>query len=50
MRIGSDREQSGTARENLQGTPAAIPGELPLTQKRMVNLAAPGLRELLGYY
>jgi hypothetical protein len=27
-----------------------IPDELPDTQKRLVNFAIPGLRELLGYY
>ncbi len=50
VRVGSDREQSGTARENLEGLAVEIPDELPYTQKRLVNVAAPGLRELLGYY
>jgi hypothetical protein len=49
IRIGADRRQSGTARENLPGASIEIPPELPDTQKRMVDLAAPGLRELLGY-
>ncbi len=48
VRIGSDREQSGTARENLAGG-IEVPDELPETQKRLVNYAAPGLREVLGY-
>ncbi|MDJ0917992.1 MAG: hypothetical protein QNJ05_09525 [Woeseiaceae bacterium] len=47
--IGSDREQSGTARENLAGPVADIPNELPETQKRLVEYAAPGLRAILGY-
>jgi hypothetical protein len=49
VRIGSDRKQSGTARENLTGVDVEFPAELPQLQKRMVNLVAPGLRELLGY-
>jgi hypothetical protein len=47
--IGSDRKQSGTARENLTGVSVDFPQELPDLQKQMVNIAAPGLRELLGY-
>lgn len=49
VRIGSDREQSGTARENLAGTAAEIPDTLPDMQKRLVDYAAPGLRAILGY-
>lgn len=49
VRIGSDREQSTTARENLNRVTAEIPDELPDTQKRMVDYAVPGLRSLLGY-
>lgn len=50
VRIGSDREQSGTARENLAGGGMFdIPDELPGRQKQLVEFAAPGLRELLGY-
>lgn len=49
VRIGSDRKQSGTARENLKPTGVSVPDELPDTQKRLVDYAAPGLRELLGY-
>ena len=47
--IGSDRKQSATARENLEAVEADLPDELPDTQKRLVDYAAPGLRELLGY-
>jgi isopenicillin N synthase-like dioxygenase len=50
VRIGSDREQSGTARENLAGGGIfEVPDELPDTQKKLVNYAAPGLRSVLGY-
>ena len=49
VRIGSDREQSTTARENLDRITADIPDELPDAQKRMVDFAVPGLRSLLGY-
>lgn len=48
VRIGSDRKQSGTARENLTVS-VEFPDELPEVQKRLVNYAAPGLREILGY-
>ena len=47
--IGADRKQSGTARENLTGFKGAIPEVLPDMQKQMVDFAAPGLRQLLGY-
>lgn len=46
---GSDRRQSGTARENLAGPENEIPEELPEMQKRLVDTAAPGLRAILGY-
>lgn len=49
VRVGSDRAQSGTARENLRGEQVELPAELPDVQKRLVDHAAPGLRELLGY-
>jgi hypothetical protein len=51
VRIGSDRKQSGTARENLTGKAEeiAIPLELPDAQKRLVDLQSPGLRAFLGY-
>lgn len=49
IKIGSDRKQSGTARENLYGNQVELPRELPALQKDLVNYAAPGLRELLGY-
>lgn len=50
VRVGADREQSGTARENLAGGGSlVVPEELPDMQKRLVDYAAPGLREILGY-
>lgn len=49
VRVGSDRKQSGTARENLAGAKFEIPDELPAIQKQLVDVAAPGLRSLLGY-
>jgi hypothetical protein len=49
VRIGSDRKQSGTARENLTGVSVEFPSELPELQRKMVDMVAPGLRELLGY-
>ena len=49
VRVGSDRKQSGTARENLTGVAARIPSELPDEQKRLIDRAAPGLRSTLGY-
>jgi len=49
VRIGADRKQSTTARENLSRMTADVPNELPDVQKRLVDFAAPGLRSLLGY-
>lgn len=49
VRVGSDRKQSGTARENLAGQAADVPDELPDAQKKLVEFAIPGLRSLLGY-
>lgn len=49
VRVGADRKQSGTARENLRGEAADIPDELPDIQKKLVDYAVPGLRKVLGY-
>ena len=49
VRIGSDRKQSGTARENLSNVGIEVPRELSEQQKALVDFAAPGLRKLLGY-
>jgi hypothetical protein len=48
VQIGADRKYSGTAREKLS-VDIEIPNTLPLTQRRLVDYAAPGLRALLGY-
>lgn len=47
--IGSDRKQSGTARENLDQKGPAVPSRLPEAQKALVDYACPGLRSILGY-
>lgn len=47
--LGSDREQSGTYRDNLQNLALEVPNELPEQQKQLVDFAAPGLRRVLGY-
>ena len=47
--IGSDRAQSGTARENLTGVALQFPETLSDRHKALVDYQAPGLRALLGY-
>jgi hypothetical protein len=47
--IGADRKHSGTARENLTGIAIELPDSLPERHQRLVDYAAPGLRQLLGY-
>ncbi|RUO59413.1 hypothetical protein [Pseudidiomarina insulisalsae] len=49
VRVGSDREQSGTYRDNLTNTAFTLPDQLPEQQRKLVDYAAPGLRNLLGY-
>jgi hypothetical protein len=49
VRVGSDRKRSGTARENLTGITIELPDSLPEAHRRLVDYAAPGLRQLLGY-
>lgn len=49
VQVGSDRRQSGTARENLTGVTVELPESLPVRHRRLVEYAAPGLRQLLGY-
>ena len=49
VRVGSDRKQSGTARENLSLKGVEIPKDLPDMQKRLVDHTNPGLRAILGY-
>lgn len=47
--VGSDRRQSGTARENLTGIRVSLPENLPDKHKRLIEYVAPGLRGILGY-
>ena len=47
--IGSDRKQSGTARENLTGIARELPQVLGPRHRALVDYQAPGLRALLGY-
>ncbi|MFZ9396562.1 MAG: hypothetical protein ACO25F_10940 [Erythrobacter sp.] len=49
VRIGADPANSGTASQNLTGRVADVPRELSSLQKKLVDFASPGLRELLGY-
>lgn len=49
VKIGSDKKQSGTARENLKNIKVDIPNVLSDEHKELVDYAAPGLRRLLGY-
>lgn len=49
VKIGSDRKQSGTARENLRDIKIEIPDVLSDEHKELADYAAPGLRKLLGY-
>ena len=49
VRIGSDRKQSGTARENLTGVETELPETLGAQHRALVDYHAPGLRAVLGY-
>ncbi|MBL0916849.1 MAG: hypothetical protein IBJ13_15505, partial [Sphingopyxis sp.] len=49
VRIGSDRRQSGTARENLTGITLDFPDALDERHRALIDYQAPGLRKLLGY-
>ena len=49
VKIGADRKQSGTARENLNDIKIDIPDVLSDEHKEMIDYAAPGLRKILGY-
>jgi hypothetical protein len=49
VRVGSDRRQSGTARENLTGIGRDLPDALAARHRALVEYHAPGLRALLGY-
>lgn len=47
--VGSSKEQSGTARENLTGVSVEFPETLGDRHRALVDYHAPGLRALLGY-
>lgn len=49
VRLGADRKQSGTARENLTGIGLDLPDTLGERHRALVDFHAPGLRALLGY-
>ncbi len=49
VRVGSDKKQSGTARENLTEIRMKLPDTLPDGQKQLIDFAVPGLRKVLGY-
>ena len=49
VRVGSDKKQSGTARENLTKIRMKLPSTLPEGQKELIDFAIPGLRKALGY-
>jgi len=49
VRVGSDRNQSGTSRENLTGVAVDLPDRLGKHHRALVEYHAPGLRKLLGY-
>ena len=49
VKVGSDRKQSGTARENLKLKGKPVPDILPDVQKQLVDYACPNLRKVLGY-
>ena len=49
IRVGSARENSPTARENLTGVQIELPEELGERHRALVDYQAPGLRSLLGY-
>lgn len=49
VRVGSDRRQSATARENLTGVGIELPSRLGERHRALVDYQAPGLRHVLGY-
>lgn len=49
VRVGSDRKQSGTARENLKEIRMELPNTLPDGQKALIDFVMPGMRKVLGY-
>ncbi|GGD88210.1 hypothetical protein GCM10011515_04810 [Tsuneonella deserti] len=49
VRVGADRKESATARENLTGVALELPETLGKVHRELVDYQAPGLRALLGY-
>jgi len=49
VKIGADPKQSGTARENLRNVAIDIPKVLSDEHKELIDYAAPGIRQILGY-
>lgn len=49
VRVGADRRQSATARENLTGVGIELPEALGPRHRALVDYQAPGLRAVLGY-
>lgn len=49
VRIGADRRESATARENLTGVGIELPDTLAPQHRALVDYQAPGLRAVLGY-
>lgn len=49
VRIGADRRESATARENLTGVELELPKVLGERHRALVDYQAPGLRQVLGY-
>ncbi|QZH75494.1 MAG: hypothetical protein JY451_02440 [Erythrobacter sp.] len=49
VRVGSNRQESATARENLTGVGVELPSKLGERHRALVDYQAPGLRKLLGY-
>lgn len=49
VRVGADRRESATARENLTGIAMELPATLGERHRALVDYQAPGLRAVLGY-
>ena len=49
IRVGSSAVHSATARQNLSSGDLNLPAELNIIQKQMIEVAAPGVRAILGY-
>ncbi len=49
VRLGANREESATARENLTGIAFELPETLGARHRALVDYQAPGLRQVLGY-